>query len=641
MAEILNKELEKDLTKHEEKIQDDKYKSLIEQIDSEFAIAKSYIEPKWDEWVLWLKLYNNQRRDKEAVGDPLLFTVFQTILAALYDDRLAVDFLGRERGDDEQAENINILANYDQDDMGKDIHDYEWDWDTLFFGRGLSLFMEYDKETNTPIPEVIDPLTWYRDPRATSIHGDRGGRGALRFGGREIRMTKWQMRKAGVYSDFEGLKNNGDKSTKVSQNHQSRASAQGYTLQDTELKGENADFILNEWFTFYKNKRVFVTLGDNNKKIVRIQELDELPIIDRSMYPIAHDWDGVCVPNLTEDKQRGRAVAINLAFKGMKAGLLPMYLYDTNIIKNKADVAKFEFNKFIGVNGNPVGAIQEIQRQGVKQEVGFMLDLLDTAAQKATATPDIQQGATSSEKRTATELNMQSQKVDTRYSLSAKVFGWSEKRFWAQYYKILKKHWNEVTEKVVRIAGSMGPEWRKLTRENTILKNDPDIQIESKVLSDAKKMNDLNIFSNFVQTTLSQEPSANKRYAIMHLAKLSKLSKDEINRLLPKTFDEHEAEEENKKLENNQIVRVTPSQNHVVHNEIHSRAPDNKAKFAHMKTHDVAMFIQRERPELIPAKGNPSSTEEAGKINPNGQVTENQGAPATPTLKPVSNSIPA
>jgi len=43
------------------------------------------------------------------------------------------------------------------------------------------------------------------------------------------------------------------------------------------------------------------------------------------------------------------------------------------------------------------------------------------ASQKATATPDIQQGANSEEKRTATELNLQSAKVDTRYSLSAKI----------------------------------------------------------------------------------------------------------------------------------------------------------------------------------------------------------------------------
>ena len=64
------------------------------------------MKPKWDEWALRLKLNNNQKRDKSAVGDPLLFTIHQTVLASLYDDKLMVSHEGREAGDDEIAENL-------------------------------------------------------------------------------------------------------------------------------------------------------------------------------------------------------------------------------------------------------------------------------------------------------------------------------------------------------------------------------------------------------------------------------------------------------------------------------------------------------------------------------------------------------
>ena len=65
----------------------------------------------------------------------------------------------------------------------------------------------------------------------------------------------------------------------------------------------------------------------------------------------------------------------------------------------------------------------------IKSDVSFILDTLDVSAQKATATPDIQQGTIGTDKRILHELNIINQK-DTRYSLSAKVFfGWSEKRF--------------------------------------------------------------------------------------------------------------------------------------------------------------------------------------------------------------------
>ena len=56
----------------------------------------------------------------------------------------------------------------------------------------------------------------------------------------------------------------------------------------------------------------------------------------------------------------------------------------------------------------------------------FIYTSLDVSAQKATATPEIQQGALSDKDRTLGELNLISSNVDTRYSLSAKVFGWSE-----------------------------------------------------------------------------------------------------------------------------------------------------------------------------------------------------------------------
>ena len=107
-------------------------------------------EAQKDEWEVRLRLYNNQKRDKKAVGDTTLFTVHQTILASLYVDRLDATWSAKESGDEEVAENLNALVENDYDDMEKDISDYDWDWDTLFFGRGLCNLEEYirDRENN-------------------------------------------------------------------------------------------------------------------------------------------------------------------------------------------------------------------------------------------------------------------------------------------------------------------------------------------------------------------------------------------------------------------------------------------------------------------------------------------------------------
>jgi hypothetical protein len=69
---------------------------LAKQVDSEFQIAIKHMRPKWNKWVTRLKLYNNQKRDDTAVGDPLLFTTFQTVFASLYDDKLQQEWTGRD-----------------------------------------------------------------------------------------------------------------------------------------------------------------------------------------------------------------------------------------------------------------------------------------------------------------------------------------------------------------------------------------------------------------------------------------------------------------------------------------------------------------------------------------------------------------
>lgn len=519
------------------------FADLIEQVQTEHTLAYQYIKPKWDEWALRLKLYNNQKRDKEAVGDNTLFTIFQTVLAALYSDTLTASFQPRETGDDEVAENLDVTAEYDHDEMEKDILDYEWDFEAMFFGRSLMAVMEFDREQMVPVPEIWNVMTVLRDPYATSVNGDKKGRGRARFLGREIRMSKGEMDDMEVYFNHKGLKPTST-STRSLVDENMRITAEAAGLSDiskyTNVKGENATHRLIEWFTIYKGKRVFVTLGDEMKTVVRYHELDnkDIPIVDRTIYPIPNSWDGVSVPDLIEDKQRARAVATNLALKGVKSSLHPMYLFDETRITNKNDL-NFEFNKFIGVKGNPTGAVQVMQKEQIKQDVAFILDTLSTGAERSTATPAIQQGAQPDTDNTATRDALINQKVDTRYSLSAKVFGWSEKRFWRMWYGLYKEHFTEgIDEKTVRITGALGAQWRPFTRENLIASADPDVKIESRILSEAKRFNELQQFRAYVQF-MAADPNANLRFALRHMGKLSGMKKDVIDRLLPPTIEEN------------------------------------------------------------------------------------------------------
>ena len=590
-----------------EEVKED-YKPLLDQIEAEYQLSWWFMKPKIDEWAVRLKLYNNQKRDKEAIGDPLLFTIHQTVLASLYSDKLGVDFLGREEGDEETAENLNALATFDYDEMEKDVLDYEFDWDASFFGRGLMLNLEFDRKLKCPMPEIIDIMTWLRDPHAKSVNGDRKGRGAMKFGGREIRLSKNDMDNAGIYFNYDGIKpDTTDVRSLVDLNVQARAEAQGFTdvSKFSKLIGENADFRCLEWFTIYKGKKVIVTLADDRKRVVRYTKLptDYWPIVDRPLYPIAHDWDGVSIPDLIEDKQRARSVLQNLALKGVKLGLHPTYLYDTNKIGNKASL-KVDFNKHVGVDGSPSGSIEEMKRQQVKSEVDWILNTLDVSSQKATATPDIQQGVQSEKNRPLGETELLSTKVDTRYSLTAKIWGWSEKTFWKQWYWLYKYHLeSDIDEKVVRIVGAMGTKWRKLTRENIVAHIDPDVKIESKILSDAIKINELQKYRLFIQDVQATDPqNANIHFALHKIGRLSGFTKEEIEQVLPPTVDELNAEAENEKLELEQIANVQIYDDDFIHLVMHNKASDSPHKTAHINAHKKAMMLKRINPEFDTAR---------------------------------------
>jgi hypothetical protein len=635
------------------KIKKDPYEALARQCQAEYNLAWKHQKPKKDEQEVRLKLYNNQKRDKKAVGDTTMFTIHQTVVASLYVDRLDAEWEAKEEGDEGVAENLDALSKNDYDDMEKDIVDYNWIWDAGFFGRSLVSLEEYIREPDNniylPLPHNIDPIVFLRDPYAVSVNGDRQRRGSARFFGWEQKMTKRDMEEHPHIFDtltFSEIAHGGGTRSILRDAIEARIQAQGLQSIDKkeseEILGANAQYDITKWYTHYemggKVEKVKVWLANDRAKVIGIekQKQDYWQIIDRPLYPHSHDWDGTSIPDLTEDKQRARAVAQNLGLNAMKADLYPMYIYDSNKITNKKDL-KFAFNKFIPVdakNESIAGAIAPLIKS--RPNLGlldFIYNSLDISAQKATATPELQQGAVSQEKRTLGEINIIASKVDTRYSLSAKIFSWSEKRFWRMWYQSYKDNFKEdIDEKVLRIVGAFGTKWRKMKKEDIVANIDPDVRIESRVLSRAKQLEERQGLTQYFALAL-QEPTANRRWGLKKLARLNGLEKDEIDRLFPPTVDERIAEEENEKLSKNEPVPVLREDDHNVHLEINNMAADTTAKFAHIRTHVEALSIKKVSPELFPTE----PVEEGFQPSTGGQqislpqAGQQQSSPITPS----------
>lgn len=593
---------EQELVEKEEKTKF--YNTLKQQIEPEYQLCFKHFDPKRQTWLKRLKLYNNQKKNADKVSDPLLFTIFQTILPSLSTKYFSGVFEGKEDGDNERAENLNNLAEYDKDQMQYEQMEYEWSWDAGFFGVGYCLLDNFDREKMCPLGEILDPLLILKDPSCTTINGNAKGYGRARFWGREASLTMSEMENHGDYINLDQLKETNpaiNTRSQTSEADEARDEAQGRQTVKLDESGltENKEYELLEWYTHKDGKKVLVTLAQNRSVVVRYRELKdaEWPIVERRLFPIPHDPDATSIPDLIEDKQRARAILINLGLDSAKADLYPMYLYDKRRIKNERSL-DFDFNKFVPVNGSTDGAVTAIQKSSFHQQVQIILDILDLAAQKATAAPEVQQGVQPNVGRTLGETELVSSGANRRQSLAIDIFGWSEKELWRLYYKLYKIHFKDkIDKKIIRLEGTLGATWKTIVRGDIVGTLDPDIRVVNIIEREAKRQKDFVDFMAIAQIAM-QDPDSNRRYIQRKLAQIKGIPKQQIDLMWPKTIDEIVAEDENDLIDNGNLPMVKAIDDDIVHIEIHNRAADFPEKLAHIEAHKIMMRKKKERPDL-------------------------------------------
>ena len=232
-------------------------------------------------------------------------------------------------------------------------------------------------------------------------------------------------------------------------------------------------------------------------------------------------------------------------------------------------------------------------------------ELLDVATQKATASPELKQSGTQKGAQTLGELELIAGYSDSRYSMSARLYGLSEAKFWRQWYRLYKQYFKEdIDEKIVRIQGATAPTWKTLMRDNIIAQVDPDVKIESRAVSEAKQLRDRESYSGFAALAL-QDPEANRRFLLKKLGRMQGMTKEEVDLAFPQTVDEMQAEEENIVLNAGKLPEIHVQDDHQTHIWIHSKATQNAQSLAHIRQHKQLMIVKRNMPEIFPPQVSP------------------------------------
>lgn len=603
-------------------------RELEDQFKAEYEAADKHISTKREVFYDRLKLYNNSKRDLDKVGEPTLFTVMQTILAYVQEDRLQISF-----GDSQNARNRELVALSDYDDMDKQLLDYYWNWNTFFFGRACVMMMEFDRKNLIPKPSLIDPLILLRDPDGSCVNGDEYGR-PVGYIGRPIKLTEHQFRESGLYNNMElsGWKEGGDPDSLLAKAMEARDNTSNRQFGAAELDkvkklGSNTEYEAFEMFEHYKGKKVFNTYAQvkdsqNNTswRLIRSEGLKTnwFPIIDRSCYPLPNDWDGVSVSDIVEDKQRVLAILTNLGLEAVVRELYPRFTFN----KDKISGVALNNPKQIGfpVEGDPNNVIAELPKGNPNMNMfDYLKGTLKDSAERATATSDIQQGVSGVQK-TATEVDILATRGGVRYGLLAKIFGVSEREFWRQWYGGYKLYMTNNDEKEVSVLSDWGHGIKTFKKIDFVSEeaNKLRIRVESKNVNETARLKALGNFMPFYQA-MAQRPNANTPYLEKKLARLMGFDKDEIDMMLLPSSEEYVAEQENKLINTEKEPKIKGSDDHAIHLFVHATAADNSVNKAHRAAHFEALALQRKNPELFPVQQREKMEAQGGNPQQGGQ----------------------
>lgn len=583
---------------------------ILAQAKEEAGMALQYVRQKRVDFRDRLRLYNNQRKQRDKIGILTLYTTMNTLLAVYYSDEMAVEFGGRELGDERLADMINRTAKFDHDEMGMDVIDYFVQWDRLFYGVGLRDLSCYDTNTNTPIARSMSPLSWLPDPRGT-VEAN-GGTGGFRFYGFEVDRS---------LSDMEGSNFFNLKNVVPAEDPEKRmttsATDEAYGL-DSQLRDErnyrSGDYSQIDWYTTLTNEKggsskYLLTCDPEFKELYRLEKIvavtdeekrDESlvpwPLVANYYSPQRDNPFGTSVADLVEDKQRAKSILANLRIAKEKSAVYPMYLYNTQKIRNRRDL-DFGFNKAIPVNADPneplSNAMMPVQHDNNTSGTFAQEQSLDAEAQIATGADQMQSGVMSSQNRTLGEVQQVTANAQTRYMLGSRVNAWGEKKFWTLWYRLYRQYFTEGQKKVIRLQGGQGTRFATIVRKDFITKSDPDVRVGSAFEMRGAKEKKRLAFSQIAPLLLSDptRPKASRNWIEREMLRLNDVDPDLLSVISPDTPDEYKARSENELISRDKLPKIAIGEDHLSHLVIHGFAEDGPAKFAHMQAHRQAYVL--------------------------------------------------
>jgi hypothetical protein len=596
-----------------------------------------------------LKLLVNLQKGDQNIASTLLLTLLNRLVSATYDDKLQIKFLPSQGINQDQINSYNILAQSDYQEMNKAKLDYDWCWDTLFFGRGYMETLRFNEKRKIMEPHVINPLVFGYDPIVSEVQD-------WRYYWKWITKDKWQLEKLIKSGKITGIKDVKEIASGVEPylwEYKQIIDQARYGVMPSPEPFSNDVFQLLEFFSYNdKGERCVYWMDKQFSKIIMEEELElddgdgepedpgsKWPIVVKEAYRQPHSSIPFSAADLLDDKHRAESVLLNLHFIAAKDTANPIYLYNTDKVDDVAQFLSRQINQHIPVS-DVDGAVQPLQKAPAMSadSLNFMRVLREQAEDPVGAgRPMMPAGGGS--KQTATQASLDQQLNDMAQSLISKVMQFGESEFWSHWFHRYKKHGEALGSKMANVVGVKGVDSKEI--ELSVFHTDypPGIMVYSAKEAEYKELvlrRDLMQLYPALTQTLDPDGIRNFNKHVFFPKFLQDPSLIDV--MLPKTIDEIKAEEENEQLKQDVFPPISPSDNDTTHIYTHYMVqPKTLATWFHIAAHEEQLSMKKMQEQMMmqqEAMGQPSGALGGkGKVGAEKRDPVSQASPLATEMK--------
>jgi len=595
-----------------------------------YTESQNFLQTRKKRQVKQLVLLNNLQRGDQNIASTLLLTLFNRTLSALYDDKLQVKFLPSQGIMQEQLNAYNTLYQSDYLEMDKARIDYDWMWDTLFFGRGYVETSQFDYKRKIMVPRNINPLAFGYDPYVDDTK-------EWRYYWKWITRNKWQIMKLIKDGTITGIKDIKELPSGVDEylweyKVQRENAKEGISpAKDTV---NNDVFQILEMYGYDENGDKCVFWYDRDISILLMKEkLDYQdgengesiwPIVCKEAFREPHSSIPFSVADILEDKHRAKSVLLNLAYIAAKDQANPLYWYDPDKVKDLTQLFSRQINQHIPVEGDGNLAIGPLNTKGsMPPEVLNFITMLQGEANDPVGT-GVEVRPDSGPAETATAKAIDQQLNDMAQSLQSKILQFGEKEFCSHWFHRYQRNADALGKKMANIVGVKGIDTKEIDLKMFKTKYPPGVMVYSAKEAEYKDLVKRRELSElYPQLAASIDPEGLKNFNKHILFPLYLDDPSLTDLMFPKSLDELKAEGENDILAKDKYAPIGEQDEHSTHIYIHSMLqPKTWALWVHIYEHQEALAKQKQQQQqeaMAMAQGTPQETPIGeNKVEPGG-----------------------